>query len=91
MLKGRWGILYIKKKTEMKMCNLKFVVMACLMLHNLCMATNDPYNSRWRLSVEELELTTKIINRSESNSESNKKTGIIKNWLLEHTQKLAST
>ena len=77
MLKGRWGILY--KKTEMKMCNLKYVVIACLMLHNLCTATNDPCNSRWRLSVEELELTNKIINRSESKSESNKNTCIIKN------------
>ena len=77
MLKGRWGILY--KKTEMKMFNLKYVVIACLMLHNLCMATNDPCNSRWRLSVEELELTNKIINRSESKSESNKNTCIIKN------------
>ena len=77
MLKGRWGILY--KKTEMKMCNLKYVVIACLMLHNLCMATNDPCNSHWRLSVEELELTNKIINRSESKSESNKNTCCIKN------------
>ena len=83
MLKGRWRILY--KKTEMKLYNLKYVVMACVMLHNLCIATNDPCNPRWKLSVEELELLSRTIKRSESKFESNKNAGIIKNWLWEHT------
>ena len=33
MLKGRWRILY--KKTEVRNFNLKYVVMACIMLHNV--------------------------------------------------------
>ena len=74
MLKGRWRILH--KKTEMKMYNLKYVVTACVMLHNICIATNNPCNPRWRLGAER-ELTNKIINRSKSKSESNKNADII--------------
>ena len=54
MLKSQWRILY--KKTEMKIYNLKYIVMACVMLHNLCIARNDPCNPRWRLTVKKLEL-----------------------------------
>lgn len=39
------------------------------------------YNPPWRLSVAELELKNKIINRSKSKSELNKNAGKIKNWL----------
>ena len=61
----------------MKIYNLKYVVTACVMLHDLCIATN--INPRWRLSIEELELTNKIINRSENKSVLNKNASIIKN------------
>ena len=44
--------------------------MACVMFHNLCIAANNLCNSRWRLSVEELGVANKIINRLESKSES---------------------
>ena len=40
MLKGRWRILY--KKTEMKKFNLEYVIMSCIMLHNMCIHLNDP-------------------------------------------------
>ena len=69
MLKSQWRILY--KKTEMKIYNLKYIVMACVMLHNLCIARNDPCNPRWRLTVEELELNSADIPRHQSNVESN--------------------
>ena len=68
----------------MKMYNLKYVIMACVMLHNLCIAMNVPWNPCWKLSVEELVLTNKIMNRSESKSESHKNAGTIKNWLWKH-------
>ena len=45
MLKGRWRILY--KKTECRMFNLKYVIMACIMLHNLCISRKDPCEPRW--------------------------------------------
>lgn len=48
----------------MKMYNLKYMVVACVMLYNLYIAKNDSYNPPWRLSVGELELRNKIINRS---------------------------
>ena len=38
MLKGRFRILY----TECRLYNLKYVIMACVMLHNLCISVNDP-------------------------------------------------
>ena len=34
MLKSRWRILY--KKAESKVFNLKYIIMACVMLHNFC-------------------------------------------------------
>ena len=40
MLKGRFHILY--KKTECRLFNLKYIVMASVMLHNLCIDVNDP-------------------------------------------------
>ena len=77
MLKGRWRISY--KKTEIEMYNLKYVVIACVVLHNLCLAKKDSCNLPWRLIDEEFELKHEIINKSKSKSASNKNAGIIKN------------
>ena len=63
MLKGRWRILY--KKTECKMHNLKYIIMASIMLHNLCIELDDPCKPRWKLAVKELELFPKSTGRSE--------------------------
>ena len=57
--------------------------MACVMLHNLCIARNDPYNPRWRLTVEELELNSAYVRRHQSNSESNRNATKIVNSLWE--------
>ena len=40
ILKGLWRILY--KETEMKIHNLKYMIMGCVILHSLCIAKNDP-------------------------------------------------
>ena len=57
MLKGRWRILY--KQTECRIYNLKYVIMSCIMLHNLCISVNDPCEPQWRLEVKELGLIKK--------------------------------
>ena len=51
MLKGRFRILY--KKTECRLKNLKYVIVACVMLHNLCISVRDTYLPRWRLQVKQ--------------------------------------
>ena len=70
MLKSHWRILY--KKAESKVFNVKYVIMACMMLHNFCIAKHDPCIPRWRLSVEELEVSNTAIKRRPSKGESNK-------------------
>lgn len=79
MLKGRWRILY--KKTEMRNFNLKYVVMACIMLHNLCIERKDPCEPRWKLQVNEIGLFEKPLKRSEDCNESNLNRTKISNWL----------
>ena len=46
MLKGRWPLIY--KKWESKMHNVKYVFMACVLQHNLCIVRQDPCNPRWK-------------------------------------------
>ena len=54
MLKGRWRFLH--KKTEAQPENLRHIVMACIALHNLCIAEKDPCKPRWQLEVHKLDL-----------------------------------
>ena len=79
MLKGRWRILY--KKTECRMFNLKYIIMAAIMLHNLCISRNDPCEPRWRLEVKELSLMRNKISRKENKDESDLNRMKISNWL----------
>ena len=79
MLKGRWRILY--KQSEMRKHNLKYVIMACIMLHNLCIHLNDPCEPRWILSVAQLGLHEKDILRQESKKESSQTRDKIREWL----------
>lgn len=52
MLKITWHILY--KKTKYRIFNLKYFLMAFIMLHNFWISLNDPCKPRWRLEVQEL-------------------------------------
>ena len=79
MLKGRWRVLC--KKTEVRNFNLKYVVMACIMLHNLCIERNDPCEPRWKLEVKDTELFEKPLKRIEDSNESNLNRTKISNWL----------
>ena len=57
MLKGRWRLIY--KKTKSRRRNIKAVIMACIALHNLCIAGSDLCIPRWQLRVENLDLIRK--------------------------------
>ena len=46
--------------------------MACVMLHNFCIAKHDPCNLPWSLSVKELEVNNTVIERRANKRESNK-------------------
>lgn len=57
-VKSRWRLLH--KKCQCKLYNIKYVIMAGVLLHNICIHRNDP-KSRWRLEVEHL-LARKFLN-----------------------------
>ena len=51
------------------MFNLKNIIMVCIMLHNICIAQNDPCEPQWRLSVKNLSLIKrKLSKRGEDNN-----------------------
>ena len=54
MLKGRRRLIY--KKCESKLHNIKYIILACVFLHIFCIFMNDPFKSRWRLEIEEIEI-----------------------------------
>ena len=57
MLIGRWCILF--KKTECQLFNFHYIVMACIVLHNLWIQISDLCQPRWRLEVDNLDLFEK--------------------------------
>ena len=79
MLEDQWRILY--KKTDMRNFNLRYVVMECIKLHNLCIEHNDPCKPRWRLEVNDLKLSEKLLKRNVDINESNLNRTKISNWL----------
>ena len=82
MLKGRWRILY--KKCEARMFNMKYIIMSCVLLHNLCIQMNDPCNPRWKLQVTELNLISRDVERKENKDISKDIAGKIADWVWEH-------
>ena len=46
------------------MYNVKYVVMACVLLDDLCIARQDPCNPRWKLHVDKLILVERNIPRT---------------------------
>ena len=79
MLKGRFRILY--KKTECRLFNLKYIVMASVMLHNLCIDVNDPCLPRWRLHVKNISLIREQVEKREDINLSDANRSKIANWL----------
>ena len=81
MLKGRFRILY---RCEAKLRNVKYILMACVMLHNLCITRNDPCNPRWKLTVDQLSLIRKNVTRSENKEQSAKVADKVADWVWLH-------
>ena len=54
---------FYTKKTDVKLVNVKYVTLLCILLHNLCIAMKDPCKPRWRLSVQELQLDDFMFDR----------------------------
>ena len=79
MLKGHWRILF--KKTEYQLFNFRYIVMACIASHNLCIEISDPCQPRWRLEVDDLDLIRKRLRRAEDKRESSLYHLKISNWL----------
>ena len=79
MLKGRWRILF--KKIECQLFNLRYIVMACIALHNLCFEISDPCQPRCRLEVDDLDLIPKRLHRAEDKREPSLNRLKILNWL----------
>ena len=72
-LKGRFRFLY--KKTECRLRNLRYIILACVLLPYICLKVNDPCLPRWKLEVKHLDLIKlKQIGRNENTkaSESNR-------------------
>ena len=84
MLKGRWQIIY--KNCDCKMYNIKYVIMAVVSLHNICIGRNDPCKPRWGLSVDDIELINIESDRTQHRNCQNKSmetTHKFSNWLRE--------
>ena len=84
MLKGRWRIIY--KKCECKSYNIKYVIVAVVLLYNICIHRNDPCKPRWRSSVADIELIDTESDRIQHRNCQNKSMETahkISNWLWE--------
>ena len=82
MLKGMVclkGILY--RKTDVKLVNLKYVTLQCILLHNLCIAMKGPCKLRWHLSILELQLDDFIFDCQENKKESANISKKIAKWV----------
>ena len=58
--------------------------MTCVMLHNLCIAKCNPCKPRWRLTVEQLDLSNRDILCQPNKKESNENASGVADWLWEH-------
>ena len=76
---------FYTKKTDVKLVNVKYVTLLCILLHNLCIAMKDPCKPPWRLSVQELQLDDFIFDRQENKKESANISKEIAEWIWEHT------
>jgi len=82
MLKGRWRLIY--KTCECKLYNIRYVIMAAVVLHNICIYRNDPCKPRWKLKVSNFELQNFATQREEgrhSKQESYEVSRKIMDWL----------
>ena len=70
------------QKTECRLFNRRYVIMACIALHNLCIELAGPCQPRWKLELQELALIQKQLHREDDMKESALNQMKISNWLL---------
>lgn len=63
------------------MYNVKYVVMACVLLDDLCIARQDPCNPRWKLHVDKLILVERNIPRTKNKGQSREIVIKIAEWV----------
>ena len=79
ILNRKWCFLY--KKTEARPENLHYINKACIALHNLFIAENDPCKPHWQLEVHELDFMRWSLIQEEGKVKSNLNRMKISNWL----------
>ena len=79
MVKGRWRL--VCNKCKYKMHNVKYVVMVCLLLHNLYIARQDLCNPRLKSYFDELSLVERNIPLTENKDQSREIASKIAEWV----------
>ena len=82
IMKGRWHL--VSKKCKYKMHNVKYVVMVCLLLHNLCIARQDLCSPRLKSHFDELGLVERNIPLTENKGQSREIASKIDEWVWIH-------
>ena len=79
MMKGRWRLLH--KKTECRLENIKYIILTCIVLHNLCIHFHDPCKPRWERKIKHLRVRNRIYGRQQDKNASERNRLKISNWL----------
>ena len=79
IMKGRWRLLH--KKTECRLDNIKYAILASIVLHNICTHFLDPCKPRWVLKAKRLSVRNKIRGREQDRNASELNRLKISNWL----------
>ena len=79
MMKGRWRFSH--KKTECRISNIRYIILAIIALHNICIDFNDPCKPRWVLKVKRLNVRHKVLGREQNKDASELNRLKISNWL----------
>ena len=66
------------------MHNIKCVIMDCMLLHNLCIAGQDPGNPWWKWHVNAHSLVEKNIPHTENKGQSREIASKIAEWVWIH-------
>ena len=76
---------FIQKITDVKLVNVKYVTLLCILLHNLCIAMKDPCQPQWHLNIQELQLDDFIFDCQENKKELVNISKKIAKWIWGHT------
>ena len=77
------------KKTDVKLHNVKYILLVSIFFCNLCTGMKDSSKPQWRLNVKKFHLKDFIFNRQEDKKKSNDINKKIAEWIWEHTKWLS--